>query len=264
MIGTTPVGRLRFAPSLFLGLSLVVAIPAAPAVAQQRPAGPAASAVAPQQPAVIKWWHGALAVGGVSALMLLDGPIQHASQDLRGSAGNDVASTVRHMGEPEVYGTITAGLLAAGLVSGDARITRAGGRLGATMALTAAMTAAGKLVAGRARPDAIVGDRDDFLPFSGNEAMPSGHTSMAFALATSLSDDIKRPWATVGLYTLAGTVAWSRINDNRHWFSDVAAGALVGITSAKLASGRWKIFGITAPSILAGPQGVGIGWQKQF
>ena len=261
-MGTAPLGRSRLAPSLFLGLSLVVAVPGAPVVAQDL----AIPAVGQTHPGAIKWWHGALAVGGISALMLLDGPVQHVSQDFRGTTGNGIASTVRHMGQPEVYGTLTAGLLAAGLVSGDSRITRAGGRLGATMALTAAMTAGGKLLFGRLRPDAVgtAGDNDDFLPFSGNEAMPSGHTAMAFALATSLSDDINRPWATVGLYTMAGVVAWSRINDNRHWFSDVAAGALLGITSAKLASGRWKIFGITAPSILAGPQGLGVGWQKRF
>jgi membrane-associated phospholipid phosphatase len=253
MIGTSPARRLRGGPSLLLGLSLLVVVPAAPVATQETSSA-------------IKWWHGALAVGGVSALMLLDGSVQHASQDLRGPTGDGMAATLRHMGQPEVYGTITAGLVAAGLVSGNPKVTQAGGRLAATMALTAAMTTAGKFVAGRPRPDGLspIQDGDDFSPFSGREAMPSGHTAMAFALATSLSDDIKRPWATVGLYTLAGGVAWSRINDNRHWLSDVAAGALVGITSAKLASGRWKILGLTAPSVLTGPQGLGLGWQAKF
>jgi membrane-associated phospholipid phosphatase len=251
MIGISPVRCPRSGPSLFLGLSLLVIVPVVPAAAQQD-ASP------------IRWWHGALAVGGVSALMLLDRSVQDASQDLRGHTSNGLASTVRHMGQPEVYGTITAGLLAAGLVSGDAGVTRAGGRLAATMALTAAVAGAGKFVAGRPRPDAITSDGDEFFPFSGKEAMPSGHTAMAFALATSLADDIHRPWATVGLYTMAGAVAWSRINDNRHWLSDVAAGALVGITSAKLASGRWKIFGLQAPSLLVAPKGLGLGWQAQF
>ena len=94
--------------------------------------------------------------------------------------------------------------------------------------------------------------------------MPSGHSTMAFALATSLSDDIHRPWATVGLYGMASAVAWSRVNDNRHWFSDVATGALVGITSSKLASGRWRIFGLRPPSIIAAPGGMSIGWHGSF
>ena len=94
--------------------------------------------------------------------------------------------------------------------------------------------------------------------------MPSGHATIAFALATSLSDDIHRPWASVGLYGLATGVAWSRINDNRHWLTDVTAGALLGITSAKLVSGRWRIFGLHPPSVLASPGVVSIGWQGTF
>ena len=77
--------------------------------------------------------------------------------------------------------------------------------------------------------------------------MPSGHAAMSFALATSLADEIHRPWATVGLYGMATAVGWSRINDNRHWLSDVAAGALIGITSSKLVTGRWRIFGLHPP-----------------
>jgi membrane-associated phospholipid phosphatase len=258
MIGTSPVRRPVSGPALLLGLSLFLAIPAVPATAQDQPASQ-------QGPSSIKWWHGALAVGGISALMLFDGSVRDFSQDIRGNTGNNLAATVRHMGQPEVYGTIAAGLLAGGLISGNSRVTQAGGRLAATMALTAAMTAGGKFLAGRPRPDAMLPlDGDDFQPFSGRAAMPSGHTAMAFALATSLSDDIKKPWATAGLYTLAGAVAWSRINDNRHWLSDVAAGALVGITSAKLASGRWRVFGNTAPSIISGPHGLGLGWQAKF
>jgi membrane-associated phospholipid phosphatase len=63
---------------------------------------------------------------------------------------------------------------------------------------------------------------------------------------------------------MATAVGWSRLNDNRHWLSDVAAGALVGITSAKLASGRWRIFGLRPPSIIVGPGRAGLAWQAQF
>jgi membrane-associated phospholipid phosphatase len=87
---------------------------------------------------------------------------------------------------------------------------------------------------------------------------------MAFAFATALSDDIDRTWATVGLYTLATGVGWSRMNDNRHWLTDVAAGAALGITSAKLINGRWRIFGLRPPSVLLGPSQAGLAWQVQF
>ena len=87
---------------------------------------------------------------------------------------------------------------------------------------------------------------------------------MAFALATSLADEIHRPWATVGLYGMATAVGWSRINDNRHWLSDIAAGALIGITSSKLVTGRWRIFGLTLPRCSWLLVKMSIGWHGSF
>jgi membrane-associated phospholipid phosphatase len=66
------------------------------------------------------------------------------------------------------------------------------------------------------------------------------------------------------LYTVATGVAWSRLNDNVHWLSDVTAGALVGITSAKLMNGRWRIFHLSPPQVLLGPRHAGLAWQVSF
>jgi len=216
-----------------------------------------------RQPTVLRWWHGAIAVGGLSALMLLDGPSQRFFQGRRSTGGDDFARTIRRIGQPEVYGTITLGMVGAGLISGEANLTRAGGRLAATLALAGATSTLTKLALGRPRPSESL-DADGYVPFSGQDAMPSGHTTVAFALATALADDIHRPWATVGLYTLASGVGWSRINDNRHWLSDVVGGALVGITSAKLVNGHWRIFGLRPPSVLLGPSHAGIAWRVEF
>jgi membrane-associated phospholipid phosphatase len=215
------------------------------------------------QPTVLRWWHGAIAIGGLSALMLLDGPSQRFFQDHRSAGGDDWARSIRHMGQPEVYGTATLALIAAGLIGGDADLTRAGGRLAATLLLAGGTSTIAKLALGRPRPSESL-DVDGYSPFSGQDAMPSGHTTMAFALATALADDIHRPWATVGLYTLATGVGWSRINDNRHWLSDVAGGAIVGITSAKLVNGHWRIFGLRPPSVLLGPSHAGLSWRVEF
>ncbi|HYC33696.1 MAG TPA: phosphatase PAP2 family protein [Gemmatimonadales bacterium] len=218
----------------------------------------------PPAPANVEWWHGALFLGGVSTLMLLDNAVEHGSQHLRSSGTNGLASTVRHFGQPEVYATTALGLLTAGLVTGNPKITGMGKHLTASLALTTGVIFGGKTLLGRARPDDPRFDGDDFGVVSGDASLPSGHTAMAFALATSLADDIDRPLATVGLYTAATAVGWSRINDDRHWLSDVAAGAVLGIASAKFASGRWTIFGLRAPTFITGPGGVGLGWQASF
>ncbi len=215
-------------------------------------------------PTVLRWWHGALALGGLSAFMLLDQPLQEFVQGGRSASKDNLSATLRHFGQIEVYGSVTAGLVAAGLLTGNDKLTRSGGRLAATLAFTGAAGMAGKLLTGRPRPENAPDDADDFMPFSGQAAMPSGHTAMAFAFATALSDDINRPWATIGLYTLATGVGWSRINDNRHWLTDVAAGAALGITSAKLMSGRWRIFGLRPPSVLLGPSHAGLAWRVEF
>lgn len=251
-------------PRSLLLLGLAVAALPAPLAAQAPDTVPEIR-VADAAPSahVIRWWHGAVAVGGVSALILLDSPVQRFAQHNSGTGADNVAAVVRHFGQPEVYGTVTAGLLATGLIADRPEVARVGGRLAVSLALAGVTTYMGKYTLGRPRPQQSL-DSDAFAPFSGQVAMPSGHSAAAFALATSLADDIDRPWATVGLYGMATAVAWSRVNDNLHWLSDITAGALVGITSAKLASGRWRIFGLEPPSIIAVPEGAALGWSGEF
>lgn len=241
-------------PRLFI-MAVAVAHPL-PALAQQD------AFETQKETTVLRWWHGAAFLGGLSALMLLDQPAQRYMQDHRSASANEMSGSIRRFGQIEVYGTVTAGILAAGLVSGNADLTRTGGRLAATLALAGASSSLGKLVLGRPRPNESL-DSDGYSPFSGQVAMPSGHTAMAFALATTLSDEIDRTWASVGLYTMASAVGWSRMNDDSHWVTDVAAGAVLGITSSKLVSGRWQIFGIRPPKVLLGPT-TGIAWQVAF
>jgi hypothetical protein len=73
--------------------------------------------------------------------------------------------------------------------------------------------------------------------------------------AFSFADDIESSVADVLLYTAAVGTAWSRINDNRHWLTDTALGAVIGITTSKIVSGRWRIFNFRPPSFLVGPNG---------
>jgi PAP2 superfamily len=65
-------------------------------------------------------------------------------------------------------------------------------------------------------------------------SFPSGHSTAAFATATYLSMYFKdKKWVSWLSYTLASGVALSRLNDNKHWASDVVAGAILGHFVAK-------------------------------
>jgi len=72
---------------------------------------------------------------------------------------------------------------------------------------------------------------------SDNYSFPSGHTAEAFASAEFLRQEYKdvSMWYGVAGYAAAAATGYFRMYNNKHWFSDVVAGAGVGIMSTKLA-----------------------------
>jgi len=70
---------------------------------------------------------------------------------------------------------------------------------------------------------------------SANNSFPSGHTATAFMGAELLRHEYRdvSPWIGVAGYAVAAGTGFFRMYNNRHWFTDIVAGAGIGILSAK-------------------------------
>jgi membrane-associated phospholipid phosphatase len=70
---------------------------------------------------------------------------------------------------------------------------------------------------------------------SGYNSFPSGHTTSVFSVATVVATEYKNvKWVPYVCYAIAGLTGLSRINDNKHWASDVIMGAAIGFAVGKL------------------------------
>lgn len=72
---------------------------------------------------------------------------------------------------------------------------------------------------------------------STRNSFPSGHTATAFTAATILHKEYgmtRSPWFSIGGYAVAMGTGFMRVLNNRHWISDVMAGAGIGILSTEL------------------------------
>jgi hypothetical protein len=95
-----------------------------------------------------------------------------------------------------------------------------------------------KYISGRKRPNETTSP-DDW--FQGGDSFPSMHVSVAFAIGTvfaeSGSEEHRWLRRTLG-YGVAGVTTYARLHDNVHWFSDVVAGAAIGLSTAQFVMNR--------------------------
>jgi membrane-associated phospholipid phosphatase len=116
---------------------------------------------------------------------------------------------------------------ASGLIKEEKQIIRDACTVLASIAVNEVITVGLKYSIKRKRPFVTYPDITK-KSGAGSPSFPSGHTSSAFATATSMSLLYKKWYVTVPAYTWAGTVGYSRMHLGVHYPSDVLAGAIIG------------------------------------
>jgi membrane-associated phospholipid phosphatase len=124
-------------------------------------------------------------------------------------------------------------LAGAGLIRDDNKMFRNACVMAAASVLNAGVTNALKYTVNRERPFETYPDIFKKAK-AGSPSFPSGHTSSAFATATSLSLTYPRWYVIVPSFAYAGTVGYSRMHLGVHYPSDVVAGAVIGAGCAYL------------------------------
>jgi membrane-associated phospholipid phosphatase len=175
-----------------------------------------------------------LATGGIVlgtvALVSVDQSMRDLAQRNQSSAGNTFADIGREYGQTEIGGAIGAAIYLGGLAfkSEDTRVT--GRMVLESLLFSGATTLVLKSIIGRSRPYTNKGSHN-FMGFqfnTDNTSLPSGHSTVAFAVSSTLAARIHNTWATIGLYSLATLTMGARMYEDAHWLSDTFLGAAIG------------------------------------
>lgn len=128
---------------------------------------------------------------------------------------------------------IPAGVAIYSLINSNVPVRNKSFYLVECIAVSAAVSLSLKYAVNRPRPYAKYPELENFAVKT-TPSFPSGHTSNAFALATSLSLAFPRWYVATPALIWAGAVGYSRMHLGVHYPSDVAMGAVVGSGSAFL------------------------------
>jgi membrane-associated phospholipid phosphatase len=189
-----------------------------------------------------------MGVGGAAAFgtHAFDGRL--ATTNLRSGSIDHVFAPGQIVGGMYVQAGAAFATYVAGRATGSPRLAQVGAELVRAQFVAQGVTQTIKISAPRTRPDGT--------PFS----FPSGHTASSFATATVLQREFG--WKVgIPAYIGAAWVGASRIESERHYLSDVVAGATVGILAGHavtVGSGPARF----SLGPMAVPGGIGVGFVR--
>jgi membrane-associated phospholipid phosphatase len=171
------------------------------------------------------WLWAAAAGAGVAVAWNNDLPLYHglATGDARKEWLDHSMPAVSALGD----GLMELGAAALAAKLGGPRLARTSAVAVQALAVVAVYSEVFKVAAWSNRPTQDDTQHKLWYFSQSTQGMPSGHTFSAFAAAEVYGAEYGRWWT----YPLAGLIAYSRLYNQAHWSSDVAAGCALGIAA---------------------------------
>jgi len=167
---------------------------------------------------------------GIAGIALADRSIHDAASH-RNNGTHDAADAIAYLGDPAVLLGLNVGVVAIGegirQATGQSKLLDAALVATEAQLLTLGFTEAIAYGTARARPDQSNDPGQWFTNWGHNDSFPSSHASQTFAVAAVIHDRFGLGPGIVA-YGLAGLVGAARIIQDKHWASDVVAGAALG------------------------------------
>ena len=181
----------------------------------------------------------ALATGaslGLISYQFADEPLKEFALKHQSEASTSISAVLQPLGHSDYMLPAGGMVYATGLALRNPKLQRTGILLVSSMLINDMVTSKLKDEFQRRRPD----EANHNTYFEGGEggrhyaSFPSSHTSTAFTFATSVATVYHdHKWVPPVAYSMATLVGLSRIHDNKHWSTDVLAGAAVGFATSK-------------------------------
>ena len=169
------------------------------------------------------------------SLFLVDENIKNYVQKNKSKQFENFLFYPEKMGDGRYILGLSGIFILSGVTFNDKKILKLGIYTTETFFISGNLVSLIKFITGRARPYTEKGSFY-FEPFNTKTAYTSfysGHTTVAFAFASTISHFTKNIYISSFLYAVATLVGIQRIYSNAHYSSDVFAGAFIGILIGK-------------------------------
>jgi membrane-associated phospholipid phosphatase len=187
-------------------------------------------ASAPSRFGTRDWMFVALTAGATAAAFVIDDDVRDGMRALPLDDWKLPLAVGEFYGGGIFSGGLGLGLIGVSAITGDDDTRITGRMVLQSLVYSTTITVVLKALTGRSRPFTEEG-KSMFRPLRIDNAtlsFPSGHTTAAFALSSTLSRRIGSVPVSILLYSLATLTATQRIAFDQHWLSDTVLGAVIG------------------------------------